>query len=98
METTTENTVTISVPELEAIIQRIVRTAVREELSNWFSAQNDAWFEFWTREGEDDPAEEEEIVKDAMEILRQREVDKTGWKSLEEFEAELAAMSDELSR
>lgn len=98
METATENTVTISVPELEAIIQRIVKETMREELSHWFSAQNGAWFEFWTQEGEDDPAEEEEIVKDAMEILRQREVDKTGWKSLEEFEAELAAMSDELPR
>jgi hypothetical protein len=94
----TENTVTISVPELEAIIQRIVQTAVREELSRWFDAQNNAWFEFWTQEGEDDPAEEEEIVKDAVEILRQREVDKTGWKSLKEFEAELAAMSNELPR
>jgi hypothetical protein len=94
----TENTVTISVPELEAIIQRIVQTAVREELLRWFDAQNNAWFEFWTQEGEDDPAEEEEIVKDAVEILRQREVDKTGWKSLEEFEAELAAMSNELPR
>lgn len=127
METATKNTVTLSVPELEAIIHRIVRAAAREEMAPWFGEEriqpinvveessgeaaititgaeleaiiqravkeevNRALFEFWTQEGEDDPEEDERLLKDALEQIEKCGDDHSSFITLEELKAELAA-------
>jgi hypothetical protein len=87
METATENTVTISVPELEAIIQRVVKETVREEIDR-------ALFEFWTQEGEADPREDEILLRDALEQIEKYGDDHSSFITLEELEAELDAEND----
>lgn len=87
METATENTVTISVPELEAIIQRIVKETMREEMER-------VLFEFWTQEGEADPREDEIILRDALEQIEKYGDDHSSFITLEELEAELATEND----
>lgn len=79
-----ETTVTMSVAELEAIIQRAVQEAVREEMER-------VLFEFWTREGEDDPREDEILLRDALEQIEKYGDDHSSFITLEELEAELAA-------
>jgi hypothetical protein len=85
MSAAVETTITVSIPELEAIIQRAVQEAVRKEMKH-------VLFEFWTQEGEDDLDEEERVLADALMIVEQRKQDRAGWKTLEEFEAELASV------
>jgi len=87
METATENTVTISVPELEAIIQRVVKETMREEMERLL-------FEFWTQEGEADPREDEILLRDALEQIEKYGDDHSSFITLEELEAELAAETD----
>ena len=46
--------------------------------------------EYWEHEGPDDPGGDEELLAEALEVISQHEKDTSGWKTLEEFEAELA--------
>jgi hypothetical protein len=82
MEAATENTVTISVPELEAIIQRVVKETMREEIDR-------VLFEFWTYEGEADPRGDEILLRDALEQIDKYGDDHSSFITLEELEAEL---------
>jgi hypothetical protein len=76
------NTVTISVPELEAIIQRVVKETMREEIDR-------VLFEFWTHEGEADPRGDEILLRDALEQIEKYGDDHSSFITLEELEAEL---------
>lgn len=79
-----ETTITVTVAELEAIIQRVVQETVREEMKRLL-------FEFWTQEGEDDPREDEILLRDALEQIEKYGDDHSSFITLEELEAELAA-------
>jgi uncharacterized protein YuzE len=49
-----------------------------------------AELEYQLHEGPDDAAGDEELLAEALEMLRAYKRDKSGWKSLEDFEAELS--------
>ena len=49
----------------------------------------------WEHEGPEDPAGDESLLAEALTVIQQYEENPEGWKTLEEFEAELAqAKSD----
>ena len=44
----------------------------------------------WLHEGPEDESDDEELVTEALDMLRAYQGDKSAWMSLEDFEAELA--------
>ncbi len=101
METmTTGAVVAITTRDLEHLIRRVVKEAVQEEFMRLFRAPNRALLEYWIHEGPDDPAGDDELLAEAMTMIRGYEENKEGWKTLEEFEAELteAEAAHELPR
>ncbi len=46
--------------------------------------------DYWEHEGPDDPTGDAELLKEALTMIEQYEKNPAGWKTLEEFEAELA--------
>jgi len=50
----------------------------------------------WEHEGPDDPAGDAELLKEALTMIEQYAKNPAGWKTLEEFEAELAEAGHEL--
>lgn len=87
---TSQATITISLTDLENVIQRVVKDVVRDELSRALRTQSRAMLEYWEHEGPDDPAGDKALLKDALEIVERYEKNCGEWKTLEEFEAELA--------
>ena len=88
--TTTEAAITISLTDLEALIRRVTREVVREELTRLLRTPDRSILEYWEHEGPDDPAGDEQLLAEALALIQQYEEDPAGWKTLEEFEAELA--------
>ena len=89
MSATTQTTITISRSDLEEVIQRIVQEAVREELTRMLRTPSRTILDYWEHEGADDPAGDEELLHEALAIIERYEKDPSGWKTLEEFEAEI---------
>jgi len=87
-----ETTVTVTVAELEAIIQRVVQEAVRQH-ADWIVRE---MIEFWRNEGPPDLEDDEMLLKDALEQIEKYNDDYSSCITLEELEAELAAESNEL--
>jgi hypothetical protein len=89
-----QQTVTISVAELEEIVQR----AVREELRRLLRQHLPAMRHYLLHEGPDDPEGDAQLLQEALEILANTPSD--AWVSLEDFEAELdrAEAAGEVSR
>lgn len=83
-------TITISLTDLESLIQRVVKEVVHDELARVLHTPSRAVLEYWEHEGPDDPAGDEALLKDALAIVERYEKNQEGWKTLEEFEAELA--------
>jgi hypothetical protein len=81
--TSTSTTITANLIDLENLIRRVVR----EELTR--QARNGSILDDWSHEGPDDPAGDEQLLREAVEISERYRVDKRGGKTLEEFEAEL---------
>jgi len=88
--TTARATITIGLTDLENIIQRTVQQAVREELTRLLRTPDRSILDYWEHEGPDDPAGDEELLSEALTMIEQYEKNPEGWKTLEEFEAELA--------
>lgn len=84
--TTTEAAITISLTDLENLIRRVVR----EELTRLLRTPDRAILEYWEHEGPDGLAGDEQLLADALAMIKQYEENPEGWKTLEEFEAELA--------
>jgi hypothetical protein len=82
--------VAINPTDLEQLIRRVVKEAVQEEFMRLFRAPNRALLEYWIHEGPDDPSGDDELLAEAMTMIQRYEENKEGWKTLEEFEAELA--------
>ena len=93
-------TITIGLADLENLIQRVVKEAIREELARALRRPSRAILEYWEHEGPDDPAGDEALLQDALALIEQYETNRQGWKTLEELEAELAqaGAADELLR
>jgi len=86
---TTQAVVTIALADLESIIQRTVKQAMREELVRLFRSPDRFTLDYWEHEGPEDPAGDEELLTEALATIEQYERNPEGWKTLEEFEAEL---------
>jgi hypothetical protein len=83
---TPEATTTISLAQLENLIRRVVR----EELARVLRSTTPSILDDWSQEGPDDPAGDEELLAEALITIEQyKKGDREGWKTLEEFEAEL---------
>jgi len=88
--TMTQATITIGLTDLEDLIHRTVQEAVREELVRLLRTPDRSILEYWEHEGPEDPAGDEELLAEALAMIQQYEENPEGWKTLEEFEAELA--------
>ncbi len=64
-----------------------MQEAVREELTRLLRTPNRSIIEYWEREGRDDPAGDEELLAEALAMVRQYQESPTGWKTLKEFES-----------
>lgn len=96
--TTSEAAVTIRPTDLESLIRRVVKEAVQEEFTRLFRAPTRSLLEYLMHEGPEDPAGDEQLLTEALTMIQKYEVNREGWKTLEEFEAELAEAADELPR
>jgi hypothetical protein len=83
-------TVTINLTDLESLIRRVVQQTVRDEFAHLLRKPDRLVLEYWEHEGPDDPGGDEKLLAEALEMISQHEKDTTGWKTLEEFEEELA--------
>jgi len=83
-------TITIGLADLENLIRRVVKEAVREELARALRRPSRTILEYREHEGPDDPAGDEALLQDALALIERYEKNPQGWKTLEEFEAELA--------
>ena len=83
-------TITIAIDDLKELLRPFVRDVVREELgkptiSPIYNILND-----WTQEGPDDPAEDERVLREALETWRQYKANPETLMSWEQFEAQLS--------
>ncbi len=81
-------TITVSLSDLENLIQRVVKEVVRDELVRALRTPSRAVLDYWEHEGPNDPAGDKELLEDALAIVQRYEKSKEGWKTLDEFEAE----------
>jgi hypothetical protein len=84
--TKTQATITISLADLEAMMRRVVR----EELARLLRAPSRDILNDWSQEGPEDLEGDEHLLRDALELIKRYGENPVGWKTLEEFEAELA--------
>ncbi|MGH9847134.1 MAG: hypothetical protein ACREEM_51215 [Blastocatellia bacterium] len=83
MNAAAENTITVGIPELEAIIQRAVQEAVRKEMKH-------VLFDFRTQADENTAKEDEVLLRDAMKQIDKYGDDHSGFITLEDLRTELA--------
>jgi hypothetical protein len=99
METmTTSAAVTINPADLEHLIGRVVKETVQEEFMRFFRTPNRPLLEYWIHEGPEDPEGDEQLLTEALAMIQQYGENREGWKTLEDFEAELAETANELPR
>jgi hypothetical protein len=84
-----EAAITISLTDLENLIRRVVHEVVHEELVHLSRTSTLSILDDWSQEGPDDPAGDEELLTDALVMSQQYKESKEGWKSWEDFKAEL---------
>ena len=85
-----EANVSISLSDLEALIHRAVRETLRDELVRLLRSPTSTVLEEWLHEGPDDPVGDEQLLAEALTLIQQYDENAEGWKTLEDFEAELA--------
>ena len=88
--TATEAAIIINLTDLENLIRRVVREAVREELTRLLRTPDRSILDYWEHEGPDDPAGDEQLLAEALVLIQQYEENPEGSKTLEEFESDLA--------
>ena len=84
-------TITISLIDLEALIRRVVREAVREELVRMLRKSRPPILEDWEHEGPDEPGGDEELLAETLALSQEHRENQAGWKDWEAFKAELKA-------
>jgi len=85
---TPEAAITISLTDLEGLIRRVVREAIREELAR-ARTEGASILEDWAHEGPDDRVGDEELLAEALVMSEQYRKDKEGWKHWEAFKSEV---------
>ncbi|MCS6841146.1 MAG: hypothetical protein RMJ54_14680 [Roseiflexaceae bacterium] len=80
---------TLTLEEMEALIRRVVREAVHEEIERALRRLSIA--EDWSHEGPDDPEGDQRLLTEALEERERYRTDQTGWQSWDRFKAELKA-------
>jgi hypothetical protein len=83
--TPTEADVVISLTDLENLIRRVVREEITRLLRRPTSILED-----WRQEGPTDPADDEELLADALVLLEQYQDDPEALMNWEDFKVELA--------
>ncbi len=87
---TPQSAITLSLADLETLIRRVVHEVVREELTRILPQPSSTDLDDWEEhEGPGDPQGDEELLTEALVMIQQRKQNPEGWKTLEEFEAEL---------
>lgn len=76
---------TISTADLESLIRRVVR----EEFTRVLRKPDRTILDYWEHEGAEDPEGDAQLLAEALALVEQYEKNPQGWKTLEEFEAEL---------
>ena len=82
---------TLSLTEMEALIRRVVKEAIHEELARVMQRRPSSIVEDWTHEGPDDPAGDQALLAEALterERYRANPHESMDW---EAFKAELRA-------
>ncbi len=82
---------TLSLSEMEALIRRVVREAVHEELTTILRQTPVSLLEDWTHEGPADPEGDRVLLAEALTLREQYRTDRQEWVDLEVFKAELTA-------
>lgn len=80
-----EITITLTPSELEGLIRRVVR----EELGRLADASSTAILHDWRHEGPDDPAGDEALAREAIELSKRYRDAPDELMSLEDFQEEL---------
>lgn len=75
----------LSTADLESLIRRVVR----EEFARILRKPDRAILDYWEHEGAEDPEGDARLLAEALAVVEQYEKNPQGWKTLEEFEAEL---------
>lgn len=71
-----------------ADLENLIRRVVREELARYARTAPDILND-WSHEGPDDEAADEALLREALPISEQYRTGQAGWKTLDEFEADL---------
>ena len=80
-----QTTIALSPADLEALIRRVVR----EEIGRLLAATKPSILDDWSHEGPDDPEGDAELLKEALEVIKEYG-DKAGaWTDWETFKAEM---------
>lgn len=77
----------VQLGDLEQIIRTTVRQEVQAEFARLLHTPSPVIPEYWLHEGPEDESADEALVTEALEMLRARQSDKSGWMSLENFES-----------
>ncbi len=85
-----QTAITLSPADLEALVRRVVREVLREELARLARRPVPSILDDASQEGPDDPAGDEALLADAMAALEQYENDPAAWMKWEDFKTELA--------
>lgn len=77
--------VTISVTEFDMLIRRAVREAVPDELKRLLRTDATEMVDDWTQEGVEDEEGDKVLLTEALQVLNEREKDKSAWQSWEQY-------------
>ena len=88
MSKTTQATQTLIQIDM-ATLRGVVQQAVREEMTRFFQTPPSTLLEHWLHEGPYDPEGDAKLLAEALVVSKQYRQSREGWKSLDEFEAEL---------
>lgn len=80
----------VSYSDLERMIRMAVRQEVQAEFARMLHTPSPVVLEYWLHEGPEDEEGDAELLTEALEMLASNEEGGVQWKSLEDFEAELA--------
>lgn len=84
-------TTTLSLSEMEALIRRVVKEAVHEELADVLRQIPPSIAADWRHEGTDDPAGDQMLLAEALAERERYRADPEAWMDWEAFKAELKA-------
>lgn len=82
---------TLSMAEVEALIQRAVREAVHAEFAHFIQQLPASIAQDWSHEGADDPAGDQLLLAEGLAERDRYRTSHEPWQNWDDFKAELAA-------